>query len=79
MIRHPKNSLDKEKYFKKLKCGGQKCNFVCVKHRTNKKDYGPCPICRVEMISIGDRYKVPPKDDDKGWEKLERDFAKRLV
>ncbi len=79
MTRHSKNGMDGEKYFKMLKYGGQKTNSVCVKHRTNKKGYGPCPICRENMISIGDRYKVPAKDDDKGWEKLKKDFKRLLT
>lgn len=77
MIRHGENSQDPDKYFKMLKYGGAKRNYVCAAHRVNKKEFGLCPICRQPMVGIGDRYKVPGKNDDAGWKKLKKDFKIR--
>lgn len=42
-------------------------NHVCVKHRYNSKYWGKCPVCQEELTSIGYRWRIPKKNNAKGW------------
>lgn len=60
----------------KDKWGAQKLNNVCLKHRTSGKGSNvTCPICQETMTCIGIRYRIPKKQKDSDWKKLESLFA----
>jgi len=64
----------------------RRSNFVCVEHRiahrrldfwgvTHERDVAQvgsihCPVDGQPMASIGYRWRIPKKSDDKGWAEL---------
>lgn len=59
----------------KLKQRGRKITSVCPECRTvNRATFSgmACPKCCRTMLSIGTKYRVPPKGDDKGWKRMIR-------
>ena len=44
--------------------------FICFKHRHVTKRDGHCPTCRERLYCVGDRARIPRKNDDAGWQSL---------
>jgi DNA repair exonuclease SbcCD ATPase subunit len=53
--------------------------YICINCRTAKRaeaEYGlandmRCSICRQELWELDHKWRIPKKDDDKEWKKLE--------
>ena len=45
-------------------------NYVCIKHKKSSRG-ADCPICGEPMVCIGKRWRIPKKNDKKGWKQLE--------
>lgn len=52
----------------------QSSNFCCTDCRfTSKGHYScNCPHCHNRMLSMGIRFQMPRKEDDRAWKKLEK-------
>ena len=44
---------------------------ACRKSARRKWSVPTCPFCNESMTGIGTKWRIPKKDDDKGWELLE--------
>lgn len=50
--------------------GVHRNNHVCVDCRYTCRLSGRCPFCRKETVYLGDKWRIPKKNDDKGWKEI---------
>lgn len=50
--------------------GVHRDNHVCVDCRYSSRIGGTCPFCGEQTAYIGDKWRIPKKNDKKGWEKI---------
>lgn len=49
----------------------KRANNVCFDCRITSREGWLCRQCRQPMKNMGDRWRVPPAHDDKGWAEYE--------